>query len=93
MKRLMADLRKFMFAKVYTDERSEIEGFKVENMIESLYDFFIKNYHIMKKEFLNLIDEGEALETVVCDYIACMTDRYSISIYKKYFIPSSWNIY
>ena len=93
MKKAMGDLRLFMFENVYTDERAVTEGEKVDNMIEALYGFFIKNPEMMKTEFLSLIDEGEPLETVVCDYIACMTDRFAISVYKKHFIPSSWNIY
>ncbi|MFP4498911.1 MAG: deoxyguanosinetriphosphate triphosphohydrolase [Vulcanimicrobiota bacterium] len=28
----------------------------------------------------------------VCDYIAGMTDRYAIIIYKKFFLPTGWNL-
>ena len=34
---------------------------------------------------------GEALERIACDYVAGMTDRYSIAVYKNLFIPKSWN--
>ena len=38
-----------------------------------------------------LIDDGDSRARVACDYIACMTDRYSIATYKRLFIPKSWN--
>ena len=47
----------------------------------------------MDDEFIRLIKNGEHKDTVVCDYIACMTDRFSITAFKRLFIPTSWNIY
>ena len=34
----------------------------------------------MEEEFVRLIKNGEHKDTVVCDYIACMTDR---DVYKR----------
>ena len=31
------------------------------------------------------------LERIACDYVAGMTDRYSIAVDKNLFIPKSWN--
>lgn len=36
-------------------------------------------------------ESAEPIERVVCDYIACMTDRYAIAVFQKIFIPKSWN--
>ncbi len=93
IKKAVADLRKFMFDNVYNDNRSKIESKKVDCIIRGLFDYFMKNPDKMKEEFLNLIDSGENVETVVCDFIACMTDRYAVKLYTDLFIPSSWNIY
>lgn len=90
---IMADLRKFMFDNVYNDKRSENESRKVEYMIGGLFEYFIKNPDKMKNEFINLLKNGEDIETVVCDFIACMTDRYAVKLYSDLFIPSSWSIY
>ena len=90
---IMADLRKFMFDNVYNDKRSEDESRKVEYMIGGLFEYFIKNPDKMKNEFINLLSNGEDIETVVCDFIACMTDRYAVKLYSDLFIPSSWSIY
>ena len=90
---VMADLRKFMFDNVYNDRRSEEESRKVEYMISGLFEYFMKNSGKMKNEFINLINDGENTETVVCDFIACMTDRYAVKLYSDTFIPASWGIY
>lgn len=93
MKKSMGDLRSFMFTHVYTDERATREGKKVDGMLNDLFKYYMENPFETEKEFVELIKEGENVETVVCDYIACMTDRYAISVYTRLFIPTSWNIY
>jgi len=91
MSRVMSDLRKFLFDNVYNDDRSLREGIKVNYVIEGLFNYFKKYPEKMDKEFVMLIKNGEDPETVVCDYIACMTDRYAVKIYNEIFIPSSWD--
>ena len=86
-------MREFMFKNVYLDERTQKENEKVSHIIEGLYDYYMAYPEEMQNEFIMLISEGEKKETVVCDYIACMTDRYAIKMYTDRFIPSSWNIY
>ncbi len=60
-------------------------------MLRSLYEYFVEHPDELPGDYFVLMTQGEPLERVVCDYIACMTDRYSISVYKKLFIPKSWN--
>ena len=36
------------------------------------------------------IEKGEDMETIVCDYIAGMTDNYAVERAKEIFIPISW---
>lgn len=93
MAEAMQNLRKFMFANVYADERAKREGVKVERMLKELFEYYMRNEDKMEAEFLLLKARGDSIDKVVCDYIACMTDRYAIAMYTKLFIPSSWNIY
>ncbi len=93
MAEVVGSLRSFMFKNVYTDERAKREAVKVNHMIKGLYGLYKDNINFMEDEFIRLIEQGEDKEQVVCDYIACMTDRYAIKMYTDYFIPSSWNIY
>ncbi|HCT64435.1 MAG TPA: deoxyguanosinetriphosphate triphosphohydrolase [Lachnospiraceae bacterium] len=93
MKKSMGKLRSFMFTHVYTDQRATREGEKVDGMLTDLFKYYMENPYKTEREFVELIKSGEDVETVVCDYIACMTDRYAIAVYTKLFIPTSWNIY
>ena len=35
----------------------------------------------MSGEFQALLDDGDPVRQVVCDYIACMTDRFAVAKY------------
>lgn len=93
MREALNMLRDFMFDRVYNDDRAEREFVKIDNLLTSLYDYHKEHPQDMSEEFRLLLDEGEDLDRVVCDYIAGMTDRYAAKLYTKYFMPSSWNVY
>ena len=102
----MKDLRDFMFDKVYKDKRAKSEGEKVKKMLTDLYKYYMENPNEMEmefvrqiekekmgKKFIHQVEKEKIVGRGVCDYIACMTDRYAVSAYAKLFIPSSWNTY
>ena len=64
---------------------------RAKTMLRGLYEYFVAHPDELPGDYFVLMTRGEPLERVVCDYIACMTDRYSISVYTKLFIPKSWN--
>ena len=88
----MMDLRAFMFARVYRNPMAKSEEDKAEMLMETLYDYYYENTHLLPKEFLRLMDEkGEPRERIVCDYIGAMTDRFAIAKYGEIYIPKSWH--
>lgn len=87
----MMELRGFMFAHVYSGTEAQSEEQRAKNMLRSLYEYFVAHPDELPADYFVLMTQGDPLERVVCDYIACMTDRYSISTYKRLFIPKSWN--
>lgn len=90
----MIGLRKYMFASVYTNPKAKGEETKAQHLLETLYDYFMKNISGMSEEYIRLIEVlGEPKEKVVCDYIAGMTDQFAIDTYEKLCIPSSWKVY
>lgn len=90
MEDAMSKLRKFMFANVYVGSRAKEHEIKAKKMLKQLYEYFIENKDLLPMEYKKMIEDNEPLERVVCDYVAGMTDRYSINIFSKLFIPSSW---
>lgn len=87
----MKNLRKFMFENVYSNPLAKGEENKAESLVKTLYTYFYQHKDEMPGLWLQLLDKGETLEQVVCDYVASMTDRYAIALYHDLFIPKSWN--
>ena len=87
----MQDLRKFMFENVYRIPVAINEGKKIFTTIERIYCYYIKNVDALPDEYKATI-ETDGLERSVCDYIACMTDRYAIHLYETLFMPKTWPI-
>lgn len=85
----MSLLRKFMFKNVYIGSKAKEHELKAHNMLSQLYKYFISNTKLLPNEYQKMIPE-ELLERVVCDYIAGMTDRYSINEFSRLYIPASW---
>lgn len=88
----MQDLRTFMFAQVYRHPSTRQEEAKAIRMVQELYKFYVAEPQLMPMEYQRLMEEkGEAKERVVCDYIAGMTDSYSIKKYTELFVPNAWH--
>lgn len=85
-------LRRFMFENVYTNPTAKGEEAKATHVINELFEYYMKHIEELPEEFRILIDTGTSNERAVCDYIACMSDRYATNIYKELTIPKTWNI-
>ncbi len=85
MTNAMMGLREFLFDRVYNvlAERDD----NAAMVIEKLYTYFYKNKDKMPDEYKKLLDKFP-LHTVVCDYIAGMTDNYSIMLFDDLFMPN-----
>ena len=85
----MEKMRGFLFLNVYGNNIAKTEEKKAEYMLEQLYYYFVKNPGLLPAEYKRII-EDEGVERAVCDYIAGMTDRYAISVYRGIFVPKTW---
>lgn len=83
------ELHAFMFDKVYTNPVCKGEETKAIEIILRLYEYFLKNPDRIPMAYHYIID-AEGVERAVCDYIAGMSDRYLLAVYKRIFIPDSW---
>lgn len=89
----MIDMRRFMFANVYTNPEAKSEEKKAIQMITELYHYFCEHPDTLPKHYIIDVEKNETnTEQIVCDYIAGMTDPYSVKIFQEIFIPKSWQI-
>ena len=92
MEQAMSELREFMFRHVYKNPRARQEEEKACGIIQALYRHYSKYPEEMPVEYISLIERGEKREQVICDYIAGMTDQYSMDKFSELYIPKSWNL-
>ena len=87
----MTDMRRFMFERVYQNPIAKAEEGKAENLIETLYYYYLDHIMLLPDFLLDLIERGESKEAVVCDYIGAMTDRFVTAKYQEIYIPKTWH--
>ncbi len=84
----MKGLRKFMFQNVYRNPVAKGEEERAKDLLSRLFIY----YNRLPRQYLQMMEQGEEKERVVCDYIAGMTDRYAIAKFEEYFMPKAWQV-
>lgn len=87
----MMELRRFMFENVYMSNVAKREEKKAKNIIEMLFETFLRDPMKLPEDDRNMVEEM-GVERVVCDYIAGMTDNYAIYQFNELFVPKGWSI-
>ena len=93
MEHAMMGLRSYMFEHVYTNPVAKKEETKASEMLKQLYFYYLEHISQLPDEFKHFIEQcGENEEQVVCDYIAGMSDQYSVATFQNIFIPKFWKM-
>lgn len=91
VRKAMTELRKFMFESLYLNPTAKSEEAKADKLITELYRYYVANTDKLPDTYKRFITEfDERPEQVVCDYIAGMSDQYSISKFQEIFVPKAW---
>lgn len=80
----MLGLRQFLFDHVYT--KLSGRDSQAAMVIEKLYGYFLQHTSELPEEYRLLLERYDKAQ-VVCDYIAGMTDYYSVRMFDKLFMP------
>ncbi|HNS45460.1 MAG TPA: dNTP triphosphohydrolase, partial [Alphaproteobacteria bacterium] len=87
----VAELRKFLFARMYRHYEIERIALKVRKIIPDLFSAFMDHYKLLPETWQAKVEQvggdknKKARARIVCDYIAGMTDRYAIREHEKLF--------
>ncbi|MCL2812443.1 MAG: deoxyguanosinetriphosphate triphosphohydrolase [Clostridia bacterium] len=76
-------LRDFLFERIYLGPLAQKEERKAARMLEELVAYCIHKPQCMPMEYVRIC-EVEGVERGVCDFVACMTDRYAMRCYKEW---------
>lgn len=91
VRKAMTELRKLMFESLYLNPTAKSEEAKADKLITELYRYYVANTDKLPDTYKRFITEfDERPEQVVCDYIAGMSDQYSISKFQEIFVPKAW---
>ena len=91
MQKALADLRSFMFERVYHNPVAKGEESKAKEMLQMLFRFYVEHPEELPADFQPQLS-FDGLGRTVCDYIAGMTDNYAIEKFNEIFVPSGWNV-
>ena len=81
----------FMFSRVYHNPVAKGEETKVENILRSIWDAYVKDPDRLPADYRH-IAERDGLERAVTDYVSGMTDDYAMYQYSRLFIPAAWSV-
>ena len=87
----LQNLRSFMFERVYRNPRAKGQESKAKEMLEKLYEYYVNQPEALPADFHPQVS-FDGIERTVCDYIACMTDKYAVDKYTEIFIPTGWHV-
>ena len=89
VKTAMSELRSFMFENVYLNEKAKKEEARAFNMVSAMYEYYYKQPSKLPKRYYGLLEFYDK-DTVICDYLSSMTDRFAITSFKEIFIPDNF---
>jgi len=89
----MTELREFLYEKVYRSPMVHNEFVKAKKIMSELFSYFLEHENILSQELEKMClpgigSNGASKERLVCDLLACMTDRYALSLYARTFFPT-----
>ena len=85
------ELRRFMFENVYLNPVVKHEEKKAENLVENLYEYYLREFQNIPEEYRFLTDvKNIGKDRLVCDFVSSMSDRYAINIFNSIYMPKSW---
>jgi dGTPase len=83
------ELRDFLFDHVYHDGWRAKEEQRCDYVLKELFQFYLRHPEQMPAEYRHIADT-EGKERAVCDFLACMTDRYAIDQFTEIFVPNAF---
>lgn len=85
------EMRAFLFEKVYLDGWRSGEEEKCDFILTRLFDRFLRHPEQMPDEYQKIVEE-EGAPRAVCDYLASMTDRFAMRLFRQLFMPEAFAI-
>jgi len=86
----ITDLRTFLHRNVYETSMVHDDFIKAMRIVRELYFYFLEKGIPGDKGKSDPGTKGN--HRLVCDFVAGMTDRYALDLYKEIFLPKPWSV-
>ena len=60
-------------------------------MLSAMFNYFKSNKDKLPARYVKLLDNYD-LDTVVCDYLSSMTDRFAVFTFENIFVPKTFSV-
>ena len=87
---VITDLRGFLYENVYETHKVHDDFIKAMKVVRELYHYFLENG--LPKDVAGHHANTSGDHRAVCDFVAGMTDRYALDLYKEIFLPKPWAV-
>lgn len=84
------ELRTFLFTHVYHDQWRKKEEERCNYILTALFEHYMEHPAQLPAEYLEIV-YTEGPERAVCDFVACMTDRYAVDRFTALFVPNAFD--
>lgn len=91
MDQAVCALRSWLFEHVYRAPCVEAEFDKASALLRQLFNFFHDNEEVFLAHGGHHY-EGDSLAVSIADFIAGMTDRFALALYRQMFLPQPWRV-
>lgn len=88
----MNGLREFLYSHVYDVSHVHKDFTRSAKVIRELYQVFIEDENAYAREIGPYIEDESRRARQVCDFVAGMTDRYALDLYRGIFLPKPWAV-
>ena len=75
-------IKDFLYKNVYNHPNLRKKREEVENIIMSLFKYYLENFSSLPDDWLSL-QKKETKHRIICDYVSGMTDRYASKLYNS----------
>lgn len=85
---LLSCIKSFLYENLYSHYKIKRLDFLAQNIVKSLFQCFYENPSCMPNDWFNMVKEDISEEnrmSIICDFVAGMTDKYATELYNELF--------
>lgn len=94
VKIILKALKKFIFVRVIKSPEVQVLEYKGQQIILKLFEVLNTNpSRLLPRNILELYENSQNKERIICDYVSGMTDTYATKLYHKLYTPNIGSVF